>query len=73
MVCGVTTYEQMIPIIRQTFDCLKISGLRLTPHKCEFWLTSINFLGITITPTGLQPETEKIENFLKTMKLPSTV
>ena len=71
--CGVETFEQMIPTLRQIFDCLRKSGLRLTPHKCEFGMTSINFLGNTITPQGLKPETEKIEKFLKTMKLPATV
>ena len=71
--CGVETFEQMIPTLRQIFDCLRKSGLRLTPHKCEFGMTSIIFLGNTITPQGLKPETEKIEKFLKTMKLPATV
>ena len=36
-------------------------------------MTSINFLGKTITPQGLKPETEKIEKFLRTMKPPATV
>ena len=71
--CGVETFEQMIPTLRQIFDCLRKLGLRLTPHKWEFGMTSINFLGNTITPQGLKPETEKIEKFLKTMKLPATV
>ena len=70
---GVETFEQVIPTLRQIFDCLRKSGLRLTPHKYEFGLTSISFLGNTITPQGLKPETEKIEIFLKTMKLPATV
>ena len=71
--CGLETHEQMIPTFRQMFDCLRKSGLRLTPHKCEFGMTSINFLGNTITSQGLKPETEKIEKFLKTMKLPAIV
>ena len=71
--CGVETFEQMIPTLRQIFDCLRKSGLRLTPPKCEFGMTSINFLGNTITPQGQKPETEKIEKFLKQMTLPATV
>jgi len=27
--------------LRQIFDCLRKSGLRLTPHKCEFGMPSI--------------------------------
>ena len=71
--CGVETFEQMVPTFRQLFDCLRKSGLRLTPHNCEFGMTSINFLGNTMTPEGLKPEIEKIEKILKTMKLPATV
>ena len=71
--CGKETFGQMIPTLRQIFDYLRKSGLRLTPHKCEVGMTSINFLGNTITPQGLKLETEKIEKFLKTMKLPATV
>ena len=54
--CGVETFEQMVPTLRQIFDCLRKSGLRLTPHKCEFGMPSINFLGNTITSKGLKPE-----------------
>ena len=71
--CEVETFEQMIPTLRQRFDCLRNSGLLLTPDKCEFGMTSINFLGNTITPRGLIPGTEKIEKFLKTIKLAATV
>ena len=70
--CGVETFEQMVPTLRQIFDGLRKSGLRLTPHECEFGMTSINFLGNTITPKRLKPETDE-EKFLKTMKLPATV
>ena len=71
--CRVETFEQMVPTLRQIFDCLRKSGLRLTPHNCEFGMPSINFPGNTITPKGLQPEKEKIQKFLKTIKLPTTV
>ena len=42
--CVVETFEQVVPILRQIFDCLRKSGLRLTPHKCDFGMPSINFL-----------------------------
>ena len=70
--CGVETFEQMIPTLRQIFDCLRKSGLRLTPQKCEFGMPSINFLGNTITSKGLKPEKEKIKKFLNTIKVPTT-
>ena len=71
--CGVETFEQMVPTLRQILDCLRKSGLRFTPHKCEFGMPSINFLGNKITPKGLQLENEKIQKFLNTIKLPTTV
>ena len=66
--CGVETFEQMAPTLRQIFACLRKSGLRLTPHKCEFDMPSINFLGNTITSKGLQPEKKnsKVSEYDKT-------
>ena len=71
--CRVETFEQMIPTLRRIFGCLRISGLRLTPQKCEFGMPSLNFLGNTITSKGLQPEKEKNQKFLITMKFPTSV
>ena len=71
--CGVGTFEQMVPRLRQIFDCLRKSRLRLTPHKYDFGMSSIIFLGSTITSKGLQPEKQKIQKFLNTIKLPTTV
>ena len=71
--CGVENFEQMIPTLRQIFDSLRKSGLRLRAHNCEFGMSSINILGNTITPKGLKPETEKVEKLLKAIKLPPTV
>ena len=42
--CGVETFEQKVLTLRQIFDCLRKSRLRLTPQKCEFGMTSIKFL-----------------------------
>ena len=57
----------------EVFDCLRKSGLGLTPHKFEFGRPSINFLGYVITSKGLQPEKLKIQKFLNTIKLPTIV
>ena len=70
---GMETFEQVNPTLRQIFDCLRKSGLRVTPHKSEFGMSSITFLGNTITLHGLKPETEKIGKFLRRVKLPITV
>ena len=71
--CGVDKFEQMVPTLRQIFDCLRKLGLRLTPHECEFGMPSINFLGNTIISKGLKPKKEKREKFLNTIKVPTNV
>ena len=67
------TFEQRVPTLRQIFDCLRKSGLRLTPQKCEFRMPSKNVLGKPITSKGLQPEKQKIQKSPNTMKFPTTV
>ena len=54
--CGVETFEQLVHTLRQIFE----SGIGLTPHKCEFGMTSIDFLGNTITPKAFIPEPAKV-------------
>ena len=71
--CGVETFEEMVPTLRQIVDCLRKSGLRLTPHKRELGVPSINFLGNKIASKGAQPEKQKIQKFLNTIKLVTTV
>ena len=54
--CGVETFEEMVPTLRQIFDCLRKSVLGLTTHKCEFGVPSIKFLGHTKTSKDFQSE-----------------
>ena len=61
---GVNEFDELIPVLRKFFDCLRTSGLKLSAHKCEFGTTKINYLGSTITPKGISPESEKIQNIL---------
>ena len=68
--CGVEPFKQMIPTLRQIFDCLQKSGLRFTSHKCEFGMKSITFLG---NSKRSQTGNKKIEKFLKTIKVPADV
>ena len=70
---GVKNSDEMIPALRKFFDCLRESGLKLSAHKCEFGTTKIDYLGSTITPKGISPETAKIEKFLGQIRMPNTV
>ena len=39
---GVNKFDEVIPALRKTFDCLRESGLKLSAHKCEFGTTRID-------------------------------
>ena len=56
---GVNIFDEMIPVLRKKFDYLRKSGSKLSAHKCEVGTTKINYLGSTITPKGISPESKK--------------
>ena len=70
---GVTCFDELIPTLTKIFDCLRASGLKLSAHECEFGTTKIDFLGNTITPAGITPESDKIKKFLDKIRMPDTV
>ena len=63
---GVNFFDEMIPALRKILDCLRESGLKLSAHKREFGTTKIDYIGSTITPKGILPESTKTEKFLGT-------
>ena len=71
--CGVESIKQLIPNLRLIFTCLRRSGLKVSLENCVFGSEKVSFLGNVITKEGLQPEKEKIENFLKTLEIPESV
>ena len=62
--------EQLIKILRATFQCIRKTGLKLTVHKCHFGATEIDLLGRTITPAGVKPQRPRVQNFLEKTKFP---
>ena len=56
--CGVDSAEQLLPYLRQIFQCLRRSGPKLSPEKCIFGSEQVSFLGNVITKEGLKPERE---------------
>ena len=70
---GVICFDELIPTLTKIFDCLRASGLKLSAHKCEFGTTKIDYLGNTITPAGITPESDKIKKFLDKIRMPDTV
>ena len=68
---AVTEFSQLLPSLRKIFDCIRRSGLKMSPEKCELASKSIKFLGSTITNQGISPQAEKIQKFLK-ITMPKT-
>ena len=57
---AVNNFNELVPNLRKIFECVRKSGLKLSPSKCEFGVQEITFLGKVITPAGIQPETQRI-------------
>ena len=58
--------------IKTVFECIRKAGLKLTMAKCHFGVKHVDFLGQTITPKGVSPQTEKVKQFLQKLKFPKS-
>ena len=67
---AVTNFEQLVPSL-QIFICIRQSGLKLSPEKCEIATDTMKFLGNNISAEGISPEKSKITKFDK-FKMPKT-
>ena len=66
------TPEELKNNLREVFQCIRAAGLRLTMAKCQFGAKEVEFLGRTISPAGVAPQTHKIQKHLQTIKFPRT-
>ena len=64
--------QQLTINLRASFKCIQKAGLKLTMHKCHFGATEIDFLGRTITPEGVKPQKQQVQNFLQKTKFPKS-
>ena len=58
--------------IRAVFKCIRQAGLKLTIEKCHFGFIQVEFLGRTISPEGISPQAQKIQNFLDKLRFPKS-
>ena len=58
--------------IKTVFECIRKAVLKLTMAKCHFGVKQVGFLGRTITPEGVSPQTEKVKQFLQKLKFPKS-
>ena len=66
------TPEELKNNLREVFQCIRTAGLRLTMAKCQFGAKEVEFLGRTISPSGVAPQSHKIQKYLQTLKFPRT-
>ena len=69
---AVNNYEEQIPTLKKIFECIRKSGLKLSPKKCKIGTQRMKFLGNVVTPQGVTPEEAKISAFLSKIKMPRT-
>ena len=64
--------EQHFEDLESVFKALRQANLKLKRKKCEFFLDRIEFLGMVVSPQGIQPCPTKIAS-LKEFKRPKTI
>ena len=68
-----STVEELVDNIEAVFTKVRQAGLKLSMSKCAFGHPEIEFLGRSITSKGIGPIEKKIDDFLKSIKLPTSV
>ena len=58
--------------LQDVFQSLRYGNLKLKPSKCQYFMDKIDFLGMVVTPKGLQPCPKKV-HVIKTFPTPKTV
>ena len=64
--------KQLCASIRTVFECIRNAGLKLTMSKCHFGVKQVDFLGRTITPSGVAPQADKVKAFLSKLIFPKS-
>ena len=64
--------KQICANIRTVFECIRNPGLKLTMSKCHFGVKQVDFLGRTITPTGVASQADKVKDFLSKLRFPKS-
>ena len=67
------TVEELVNNLESVFTKYRQAGLKLSMAKCAFGHSQIEILGRSITTKGMAPIEEKINKFLKNIKLPTPV
>ena len=71
VVIATPTLEDHLEQLDEVFACMKRSGLKCKPSKCEILMDSINYLGRMVYSHGIRPDPIAVEAVL-TWKSPKT-
>ena len=66
------TIDDMLDQIELAFDRLKQFNLKIKPKKCQFFNTSVLFLGHVLSANGISANPEKVEK-VKTWPVPKNI
>ena len=66
------TPEELKNTLREVFQCIRAAGLRLLITKCQVGDKEVEFLGRTISPSDVAPQSHKIQEYWQTLKFPRT-
>ena len=55
------SFEQHLENLEAVLEAICKAGLKLKPSKCHFAQSSVDFLGFTISDSGLAPDSKKVE------------
>ena len=67
------TVDEQLSNIEAVFQQIQKAGLKMSMPKCAFGQPQIDFLGRSITSKGVAPLEDKIDDFLKKIKLPTSI
>ena len=67
------TSDELIENLELVFQQLSKAGLKLSMNKCEFGQQQIEYLGKSISSTGIAPIEKRIPDYLKKLKPPNSV
>ena len=65
------TPEELINNLELVFQQLNKAGLKLSMTKCEFGQKQIEYLGKTISSTGIAPIEKRVTDYLSKLKPPT--
>jgi len=55
------TFSEHVQHLQEVFNRLKAAKLHLKPQKCVFFQQTVHFLGHTVSPTGIQMDSSKVQ------------